>query len=100
MMHTPESEKNPGSIPGIPCIGCGECRGCPMELDIPTVFTVLNAYFASGDVEKLQPIHSMPGDRQPKGCVGCGECLGHCPEHIDIAGWMLKGAALLKSLEK
>lgn len=99
--HTCENaEPIPHSLPGIPCIGCGKCRGCPMELDIPEIFAALNAYFASGVEEKLGAILAMPGDRQPKGCVGCGECMGKCPEDIDIPGVMLKASALLYELEK
>lgn len=91
---------NQGSMPGIPCIGCGACRDCPMELNIPEIFGALNAYFASGDREKLFPILALPGDRQPKGCVGCGQCQKNCPEHIDISGWMLKACPLLRSVEE
>lgn len=84
------------SLPGIPCTGCGKCRGCPMELKIPEIFAALNGYFASGDRGKLAPILEMPGDRQPKGCVGCGACMERCPEHIDISRFMLKAAELLR----
>lgn len=97
--HTHENTE-PRSMPGIPCTGCGKCRGCPMELDIPGIFAALNAYYASGDLEKLDKILAMPGDRQPKGCVGCGACMAQCPEHIDISGVMLKVSAQLRELEK
>lgn len=71
-----------------------------MELNIPEIFAALNAFYASGDQEKLKPIRSMPGDRQPRGCVGCGACMAQCPEHIDISGAMLKADALLRETEK
>lgn len=71
-----------------------------MELNIPEIFAALNAYFASGDREKLKPILELPGDRQPKGCVGCGSCMAKCPERIDIAGFMLKTSSLIGELEK
>lgn len=89
---------NHGSMPGIPCTGCGSCRGCPMEIRIPEIFVHLNAYFASGATEKLDPIRQLPGDQQPKACVGCGQCNALCPEQIDIAGWMLKGSGLLEKI--
>ncbi len=99
--HTYENaEPISHSLPGIPCTGCGKCRGCPMELNIPEIFAALNAYFASGDREKLNAILDMPGDRQPKGCVGCGSCMNQCPEHIDISGFMLKAASLIREIEK
>lgn len=95
---TPDS--NHHSLPGIPCTGCGKCRGCPMELDIPGIFASLNAYFASGNEAALSHILTLPGELQPKGCVGCGACMERCPEHIDISGFMLKAAQLLRELEK
>lgn len=99
MTHTIKSLTPQTSLPGIPCTGCRSCRGCPMELDIPAIFAMLNAYYASGDMTSLRGILDIPGDRQPKGCVGCGECLSHCPESIDIPGIMLKAAAQIRSLE-
>lgn len=99
--HTCEkAEPLSRSMPGIPCTGCGKCRGCPMELDIPEIFAAMNAYYASGNPEKLEVILAMPGDQQPRGCVGCGACMAQCPEHIDISGIMLKVASQLRELEK
>lgn len=82
----------------VPCTGCGYCSGCPMELDIPACLKAYNEYALSGEPFALEPLLAMPGDRQPKACVGCGQCAGHCPQHIDIPGYMLKLAEAMNAM--
>ena len=78
----------------IECTGCGNCRSCPMELDIPHLLACLRRV-DGGDKSALAELQLLPGDQQPKSCVGCGHCTERCPRHVDIPGCMLHLTELL-----
>ena len=71
----------------VPCTGCRYCCDtCPMEINIPEVLKVYNAFKLEGKwaLNGLKKIAGgMPGD-----CVSCGACAGHCPQGIDVPALM------------
>ena len=81
-------------------IGCTACRyctdGCPQNIPIPDIFKIYN------DMEML-PVSDPAGLREryavcvkehgkASDCVGCRQCEEHCPQHLDITGWLQKAA--------
>jgi predicted aldo/keto reductase-like oxidoreductase len=74
----------------IPCTGCAYCvDGCPMKINIPKCFSLLNA-----DLQEIKEKGWTPQgeyyDRmtQTSGkasdCIACGQCEGICPQHLPI----------------
>lgn len=37
---------------------------------------------------------AMQGKNGPDTCVGCGQCTSHCPQNIDVPGYMKKLTAV------
>jgi hypothetical protein len=74
----------------VPCTGCAYCvDGCPMKINIPKCFSLLNA-----DLQEIKEKGWTPQgeyyDRmtQTSGkasdCIACGQCEGMCPQHLPI----------------
>ena len=81
------------SLITIPCTACNYCTGdCPMNINIPAYFNIYNSY-------KIHTHESMPvmhylrqahGRGRASECIGCKNCESHCPQHIDITGYLKK----------
>lgn len=66
----------------IPCTGCRYCTdGCPAEVPIPTLFTLLNQTHdqEAQPLRQDSAVHLRAGD-----CIGCGKCEAACPQHLHI----------------
>ncbi len=72
----------------IPCTGCDYCSDCPQEVKISTIFSTYNKY-KTGDLseEECKKLYSNI-DINHSSCIGCGKCKSHCPQSIDIPGWL------------
>ncbi len=66
----------------IPCTACRYCTdGCPVEMDIPTLFAILNDKSQGKDgAEEAYAAMAV----KPDSCVGCGQCEDACPQHLQI----------------
>ncbi len=71
------------SFVSITCTKCEYCIPCPMNINIPEVFTTYNNYKlfqnpnqAKGAIAKFEA--------SPSACVECGACEGHCPQNLEI----------------
>lgn len=76
-----------GSSGNIPCTDCKYCTPCPLEIDIPSVFSVYNYYRRTINEHQRTPgALQMEKDvlRQAAQCVSCKQCLPKCPQKIDI----------------
>ncbi len=67
----------------ITCTKCEYCIPCPVNINIPEVFTTYNdfklfqsAAQAKGAVAKFE---ASPAD-----CIECKKCEGHCPQNLKI----------------
>ena len=70
----------------VPCTSCKYCMpGCPMELHIPELFSVLNLYKTYGNLEKAKREYQVrPLGPKASECVECGQCENACPQHLPI----------------
>ncbi len=66
----------------IPCTACRYCTdGCPVEMDIPTLFAILND--KRQGKEGAEAAYAAMAVK-PDSCVGCGQCEDACPQHLQI----------------
>ena len=70
----------------IGCTGCRYCMPCPMDVDIPSVFSSWNEAFKfrdniSGDGWFRRITNEGHG---PDKCVACGACMEKCPQGLQI----------------
>ena len=81
----------------IPCTGCKYCvEGCPAEINIPAVLSILNEYARFGSLESAKRGYGFRtrGKGLASACVNCGQCLDVCPQHIESAIHMARAADL------
>lgn len=76
-------------IPQIPCTGCKYCvDGCPMQIDIPSLFSVANDNKKFGNdkvpYNKARYLSEIEGCGKASQCLHCGACEAQCPQHIHI----------------
>ncbi len=72
------------------CTKCAYCMPCPLGVDIPGNFTVLNnAYIYDNFAIAKQHYSFMSGSTADK-CVNCKVCISKCPQHIDIPEKLLQ----------
>ena len=77
----------------IPCTGCDYCADCPKEIKISTIFSYYNKY-KTGEIELDEAkalYNSLPEGANANACISCGKCKSHCPQQIDITGWLNDG---------
>lgn len=80
----------------VPCTGCRYCTdGCPMEIDIPKMMEIMNAYKVDGP-RALNALKNVEEGKRPSDCIGCGACTAHCPQSIDIPAIMTELAEASK----
>ncbi|WML34116.1 aldo/keto reductase [Clostridium sp. OS1-26] len=89
------------------CTGCGYCKVCPMEINIPGYMLFYNEkqMFKKSDEEMIKSIYgleywnyTMNGKKFAADCIKCGKCEGECTQHLhiikrleEIASWEEKG---------
>ncbi len=81
----------------IPCTACRYCvDGCPQRIPIPDFFSMYNEMEQTRDKEtQKQAYEKLVKDGshgKASQCIGCKQCEEHCPQHIDITGWLKKTA--------
>lgn len=71
----------------IRCTGCRYCvEGCPKQIAIPDIFTVMNARQIHQDrnaEREYRDVHTSLGHRASD-CIKCGKCEEICPQHLPI----------------
>lgn len=87
------------SIERIPCTACRYCTGgCPMQINIPEIFAVMNEYKLYGNLDKAKRHYAQFGEgggSLADACIRCGQCEGACPQHLPIITYLEEIAAAL-----
>lgn len=82
----------------IACTGCSYCvAGCPMGVEIPDIFSVMNVYKLYDKLEEAKGEYSWRvGEGKASKCVKCGQCEGVCPQHLPIIAYLEEAAKVLE----
>ena len=98
----------------VPCTGCEYCMPCPVGINIPKNFAILNSTSLENSAmmrwQVKRGYKKLTGDPQktskdnPNGnatvCIECGQCLEKCPQEINIPEELKKVNAILGRREK
>ena len=88
-----EAQEALKQIEQIPCTACHYCTGgCPMQIDIPQLFKVMNRDLLFGDHEdsRRRYANAVKDGGTAGSCIHCLQCEGECPQHIEITSWLEK----------
>lgn len=84
MMH--ENKK----LADLYCTGCSYCMPCPVGVNIPQIFQMMNYYkvyaiedYAKNGYAEIGTNEWIPGKRADE-CVECGVCETKCPQKLKI----------------
>lgn len=84
----------------IPCTACRYCTdGCPMQIDIPNLFSCYNAKTIFNDWNQdyyYNDIYTVNGGKASD-CIECGACEQSCPQHLGIRELLKKVADQFES---
>lgn len=76
-----------GSLEGL-CTGCGYCKGCPEDIDIPKLMDSYNQKLLTegGDTSILEHLkfHWRLPQTEAAKCISCGLCEQLCCQHLPI----------------
>jgi predicted aldo/keto reductase-like oxidoreductase len=95
-----EAQQILGASPAIPCTSCSYCtKGCPKSIDIPAVFSAMNAHLLDGAIEQASVAYAeaTAAGGRASDCVACGQCERACPQHIKIIDQLRRCAATLEA---
>lgn len=80
------------SFPTIPCTKCRYCTpGCPMNIQIPDLFTAYNSAKTYGSdlrYKTYYKMHSQGDHNIASQCIECGQCESVCPQHLPIMSYL------------
>lgn len=72
------------------CTGCNYCLPCPVSVNIPHIFRMMNYYkiygiidYSKNGYDEIGKNEWVPG-KQADACVNCGVCETKCPQKIKI----------------
>lgn len=73
----------------VGCTACGYCMPCPVGVDIPRNFSLLNDFHrldSEAHKASSKRMYSMLVKEEEKAssCIECGKCESHCPQDIPI----------------
>ena len=98
----------------VPCTACRYCMPCPVGVNIPQNFAILNnvsmerslirRWMARRAYKKLAGSKEKVDRENPNGnaslCIRCGKCLEKCPQQINIPDELAKVHAIFGKRER
>ena len=85
------------------CTGCNYCMPCPVGVNIPLNFDIMNYHrvydvteFAKSQYAQIGKLPWLTGERA-SACVECGECEAKCPQHLNIREQLKETAAVMEA---
>lgn len=66
------------------CTGCGYCKKCPKEIDIPKYMDAYNHQILGSKMGDRLKGHWGMTSEQAKACIACGKCEKLCTQHLPI----------------
>jgi len=81
-------------LAGLYCTGCGYCMPCPMGVDIPANFDILNLERVFGLTQHARQQYAGTQGKAAL-CRLCGKCAAKCPQKIDIPKRLAETVAAL-----
>lgn len=84
------------------CTGCNYCMPCPVGVNIPLNFELMNYHrvydlteYSRGQYAQIGKLPWLKGERA-SACVECGECEAKCPQHLKIREQLKDTASVLE----
>lgn len=84
------------------CTGCNYCMPCPVGVNIPLNFEMMNYHrvyglteYAKSNYASIGTVPWMPGEKA-SACVECGECEAKCPQNLEIRRQLKETAKVLE----
>lgn len=66
------------------CTGCGYCKKCPLDIDIPKFMDGYNHKILGENMIDRVNYHWGLSTDQAKKCIGCNKCEKLCTQHLPI----------------
>lgn len=66
------------------CTGCGYCKKCPKNIDIPKYMDAYNQKLLGDSIASRMKYHWGMNAEAAKECIACGKCEKLCTQHLDI----------------
>jgi predicted aldo/keto reductase-like oxidoreductase len=66
------------------CTGCGYCKGCPMDIDIPKFMDAYNEKILGSSAANRLNWHWNERPETAAKCIECGKCESQCTQHLPI----------------
>lgn len=70
----------------VQCTACNYCMPCPVGVDIPKNFALLNdaSMYDEYDMQSKTYNKGLTSKQRAVSCVECGKCETLCPQHLEI----------------
>jgi uncharacterized protein len=81
----------------VDCTACRYCLPCPSGVDIPTVFSHLNATSLYGHLEAERSDYARYLKGKASLCTECGECEEKCPQLLSVREHLTSAVRILES---
>ncbi|NLV57321.1 MAG: aldo/keto reductase [Clostridiales bacterium] len=84
------------------CTGCNYCMPCPVGVNIPLNFELMNYHRVYGLTDHARSDYATIGKvpwfigKKASACVECGECETKCPQHLEIRRQLKETAEVME----